>query len=43
MSQQSALPDEIVQLLTQRTPAERRLIYRALRNEFPIHELEARL
>lgn len=43
MSQQSALPDDIVQILSQRTPAERRVIFRALRSEFPIHELEARL
>lgn len=43
MSQLPALPDEIVRMLAERTPSERRAIFKTLRNEFPIHELEVRL
>jgi hypothetical protein len=43
MSQSSELPAEIVDMLADRTSAERRAIFKALRHEFPIHELETRL
>lgn len=43
MSQFPELPDEVVHMLAQRTPAERRAVFKMLRDEFPIHLLEAQL
>ena len=43
MNQLPVLPDEIVRMLAERTQDERRLIFKTLRNEFHIHELETRL
>lgn len=43
MSQSPTLSDEIVRMLAERTAAERRAIFKILRHEFPIHELESRL
>lgn len=43
MSQIPVLSDDIVRILAERTPSERRAIFKTLRHEFPIHELEARL
>ncbi|KAA3650655.1 MAG: hypothetical protein DWQ11_16460 [Proteobacteria bacterium] len=37
------MPDDIVRFLAQITPDERRAIFKTLRHEFPIHELETRL
>lgn len=43
MSQEPILPEQIVHMLSQRSPDERRAIFKTLRNEFPIHDLELRL
>jgi hypothetical protein len=40
---ESILPEEIVHMLSQRLPEERRAIFKTLRTEFPIHDLEQQL